>query len=80
MHSLSSLLVFLAVPFTALAVWISWLNSQHYRDPGEFKHDLDSWSIIGSPGAIARKNSKNKTINATQSSQSLARSQKALVL
>ena len=55
MHSLSSLLVFLAVPFTALAVWISWLNSQHYRDPGEFKHDLDSWSIIGSPGAIARK-------------------------
>jgi len=54
MLSLRSLLVCLAVPFTALAVWICWLNSQHYRDPGEFKHDLSSWSIIGGPGAVAR--------------------------
>ena len=30
------------------------MNSQHYRDPGKFKNDLDSWSIIGSPGAMAR--------------------------
>jgi hypothetical protein len=52
-YSLFTLLVFLAMLFSALLAYINWLNRQHYKDLGEFKIDIDAWNITGSSSAMA---------------------------
>ena len=59
-YSLISLLASLALLFTTLLLYINWQNSKHYKSLGEFKIEIDSWKITGSPGVLARNKFQEK--------------------